>query len=379
MRILVSGIIGQYALGGLTLHYLQFVLGLKQLGHDVYYIEDNGAPPFNPLTQNVDIDYSFNLPHLSDVMQQHGLGDRWAFMHYEGEFYGLPKPRVEELYRTADLWLNISGATIPRDEHMQIPRRAFLDTDPGFQQMAIADGDPVTIDYVGAHNVTLTFGENIGKPTCLLPTDRFNWQPCRQPVILDLWEPRFTPDAEAFTTVTNWKAYAPKVFRGEEYGQKDIELRRFIDLPKHTSQKMELAICAFPDVVEMLEGHGWRVVDPVPVTSDIAAYRNYLAQSRAEWSVAKNIYVKTWSGWISERDINYLASGKPVLTQDTGLSENVPVGEGLLAFSTMEECVSGIDSINSDYAFHCRRARELAADCFGPEMTLKPMLERCQA
>jgi hypothetical protein len=379
MRILVSGIIGQYALAGLSVHYLQFVLGLRQLGHDVYYVEDNGAPPFNPVTQNVDIDYSYNLPHLQDLMTSVGLSERWAYMAYSGEFFGRSVDQVSDLYRTADLWINISGATVPRDEHLQIPRRAFLDTDPGFQQFAIASGDEVTIEYIAAHNVHLTFAENVGRPDCGIPTDRFDWQPCRQPVCLWLWPVSWTPEAEAFTTVTNWSAYKPIVFRGETYGQKEIELRRFLDLPCRTEQAMELAIVAVPEVKDLLRSHGWRLQDPLAVTRDVAAYREYIGGSRAEWGVAKNAYVKTRSGWISERDVNYLASGKPVLSQDTGFSGNVPVGEGLLSFSTMDECLEGIAAINGDYASHCRRARAIAEEHFSHEVVLPQMLERCMA
>jgi hypothetical protein len=379
MRIIVSGIIGQYALAGLSLHYAQIVLGLRELGHDVYYVEDNGAPPFNPLTQNVDVDYSHNLPHLRDLFAFLGLSDRWAYMDFEGGFQGMPAPAVREQFRTPHLRLKVSGATVTRDEHRQIPRRAFLDTDPGFQHFAIAVGDPVTIEYVAAHNVFLTFAENIGKPECRLPTDRFHWQPWRQPVCLSLWEPTAPIDGGAFTTVTNWSAYKPVEFRGETYGQKEIELRRFMDLPARTEQPMELALVAPEPVKALLRSHGWRLRDPQEVTLEVRDYQGYIGASRAEWSVAKNAYVKTWSGWISERDINYLAAGTPVLSQDTGFSENVPVGEGFLAFGTMAECLDGIRAINADYAFHCRRAREMAEEHFAARVVLPPLLERCMA
>ncbi|HEY3412716.1 MAG TPA: hypothetical protein VGM51_06630 [Armatimonadota bacterium] len=379
MRILVTGIIGQYPVAGVTLCYLQYVLGLRDLGHDVFYVEDNGTPPYNPVTQNVDIDYSYSLPYLAKAMESVGLGDRWAYMDYEHGFFGLPKPAVDELYRTADLWLNLSGATVLREEHMQIPRRAFVDTDPGFQQIAVAKGDADTIDFIGAHNVYLTYAENIGRPNCSVPGDHFAWQPCRQPVYLPLWTPDHRPDATTLTTVTNWSAYEPTEYNGETYGQKDIELRRFLDLPRRTSQPLELAIAAFEDVQALLREHGWIVTDPRDVTRDIPTFQEYIAQSRGEWSVAKNAYAKTWSGWVSERDANYLAAGKPVLSQDTGFSENIPATEGFVAFRTMEECLAGIEAINGDYAFHCRRAREIAEEYLSASVVLPPMLERCMA
>jgi hypothetical protein len=292
----VSGIIAQYAMAGLSLHYLQFVLGLLSLGHDVYYVEDNGAPPFSPVTQNVDIDYSYNLPHIRGLMDRYGLSDRWAYMHYKGGFFGLPSEKVRDLYRTADLWLNISGATYPREEHLGIPKRAYLDTDPAFMQITVATGDPDKTWGIHAHNVHLTFAENIGRPGCTVPDDGIRWQPCRQPVHLPLWEPAYTPHAEAFTTVTNYTAYKPLEFRGETYGQKDLEFRRFIDLPCRTPQTMEVALVAVEEVKAMFREHGWRLRDPVAVTKDVDSYQAYIAGSRAEWSVAKNAYVRTNSG-----------------------------------------------------------------------------------
>jgi hypothetical protein len=225
MRIIVTGIIGQYPVAGVTLCYLQWVLGLRDLGYDVFYVEDNASLPYNPVTQNVDTDYSYSLPYITKVMDSVGLIDRWAYMDYEEEFFGLPKAKVNELYRTADLYINLSGATYLRDEHMDIPRRAYVDTDPGFPQFAIADGDEDTIGLVGAHNVFLTYAENIGRPGCTVPTDRFDWHPCRQPAYIPLWTPDFRPDTTKFTTVTNWTAYEPMTCRAVPASQSNSPSR----------------------------------------------------------------------------------------------------------------------------------------------------------
>jgi hypothetical protein len=379
MRIVVSGVIGQYPVAGVTLCYLQYVLGFRKLGHDVYYIEDNGTCPYNPMTQNVDVDYSYSLPYFQRVMQDFDLSNRWSYMRYDYEYFGMSKRAVYETLRTADLYVNLSGATVLREEHMACPVRAFVDTDPAFLQFQIANGEQETIDFLAAHTLHFNYAENIGKPKCTIPTDHFNWQTARQPVYLDIWTPHENGTGTRFTTVTNWSAYAPIVFRNERYGQKDVEFRRFITLPERTSQEIELAIAIEGRPKELLVKHGWRVVDPRPRTKDIPTFQAYIAQSRAEFSLAKNAYRKTWSGWISERDINYLAAGRPVLTQDTGFSDFIPTGRGLVAFQTMEEILAGIEEINGNYADHCKAARRMAEDYFDSSRVLQDLLRKCGA
>lgn len=379
MRIVVTGIIGQYPVAGVTCCYLQWVLGFQKLGHEVYYIEDNGTCPYNPETQNVDVDYSYSLPYMRKVMSDFGLQDQWAYMTCDGEYFGMGRQQVLELYRSAELLVNLSGATVLRDEHMACRLRAFVDTDPGFQQFAAADGDQDTISFIAAHNIQFTYAENIGKPGCKVPEDHFDWKMCRQPAFLDMWQPVYTPRARLFTTVTNWSAYAPAVFRGETYGQKDIELKRFIGLPSHTIQPIELSIAVTGEPAQLLRSHGWRVRDPRPPTKDIETWRKYISKSRAEYSVAKNAYVKTWSGWFSERDANYLACGKPVLAQDTGFSEWLSARMGIVPFSTLEEAVEGIDRINSDYRAHCTAARKVAEEYLDSNTVLTEFLAKCGA
>jgi len=377
MRVVVSGIIGQYPVAGVTLCYLQYVLGLRKLGHDVYYIEDNGTCPYNPLTQNVDVDYSYSLPYLQHVMRDFNLSDRWAYADCNYQYFGMSRSAAHEILRTADLYVNLSGATVLREEHMACPVRALVDTDPGFLQFQVAMGEQETIDFLAGHTLHFSYAENIGKPNCKIPTDGFRWQPTRQPVYLDLWTPSFQSSGNYFTTVTNWSAYKPIVFRKERYGQKDVEFRRFIALPQRTKQVIELAIAVEGRPKQLLTKHGWRVVDPRPLTKDINAFQKYIASSRAEFSLAKNAYVKTWSGWVSERDINYLAAGRPVLTQDTGFSDFIPTGKGLLSFRRMEEILTGIEEINRHYMYHCKAARRVAEKYFDSSPVLQELLYKC--
>ncbi|MBI2842830.1 MAG: hypothetical protein HYX78_05465 [Armatimonadetes bacterium] len=375
MRIVVTGLIGQYPVAGMTAHYIQWVVGLRNLGHDVYYIEDNGACPYNPVTQSVDIDYSYSAPYLVNVMESFGLKDRWAYMTCDGDYYGLGGPTVRELLRTADLFVNISSATLPREEHLACPLRVHIDTDPAFLQFRMMEND--NPDFFNAHQIHFTYAENIGRPGCSIPTGKIDWQPCRQPVVLEMWPVVYSPRSRRFTTIANWNVYGGVTFRGETYGDKEVEIIRFIGLPPLVDQPLEFAIAATPDKKEMLKRHGWRVRDPRGPAKDLASYRNYIARSRAEFSLAKNAYVKTRSGWFSERSACYLGTGKPVLLQDTGFSDWLPVDKGVIPFSTIEEAVTGIERINRDYRLHCAAARRVAEEYFASGIVLGDFLRRC--
>ncbi|HYO50573.1 MAG TPA: glycosyltransferase family 1 protein, partial [Chloroflexia bacterium] len=217
----------------------------------------------------------------------------------------------------------------------------------------------------------------IGRPDCTVPTLGMDWLPTVPPVVPDLWQwAAPAPDA-SFTTIANWQAYGSVTYEGERYGQKDEEFMRFISLPRATSQKLELALSgASASVVEHLRASGWAVRDASrPVGTDLEAYRLYISHSRGEFSVAKNAYVKTCSGWFSDRSVCYLASGLPVVLQETGFSDWLPTGMGVLPFSTLEEAADCIRRVNADYAAHQRAARELAEEVFSHEVVLPRLLE----
>jgi hypothetical protein len=376
MRIIVMGLIGQYPLAGMTSYFLQYVLGFQRLGHDVYYLEDNGACPYDPRADSVTMDVSYTVRYLQRHFEAHGLGERWAYRDYNGNYYGLSAERVRELLRTADLLVNVSVANVLTEEHRQARRTVLIDTDPPFRQIALAQGDAGTRELLAAHDVLFTFAENIGGPGWRIPLNgRFQWHPTRQPVVLDLWEPVFDPRAEALTTVMNWTSYASVAFQEEEYGQKDVEFMRVLDLPRRVRQPLELALAHPAAPRELLLAHGWRLTDPLAVSRDLWSYRDYIARSRGEFSVAKNAYVRSWSGWFSERSTCYLALGKPVVTQDTGFSQVLPVGEGLLPWRTLEEAVAAIEALNADYERHCHAARAIAETCFDSNRVLTELLE----
>jgi hypothetical protein len=256
------------------------------------------------------------------------------------------------------------------------PRRVFLDTDPGFGQMWRELGQA---DVFAGHDAHATIGENIGHPECEIPTCGLDWITTRQPIVLAEW-PATPRRRDVFTTVASWRgAYDPVEYRGKRYGLRCHEFRRFFELPRLTGQEFELALDIHPadhEDREALERNGWRLVDPRAVAGDPWSYRRYIQDSMAEICVAKNMYVETKSGWFSDRSICYLASGKPVLHQDTGLRHLYPTGEGLILFSTLEEAAAGVEAIRSDYERHSRAARAIAEEYFDSDKVLGKLLEK---
>jgi hypothetical protein len=163
------------------------------------------------------------------------------------------------------------------------------------------------------------------------------------------------------------------------YGPKSDEFLKLIELPRKTSQPIELAMLISElevDDLPALRRNGWQIVNPHEVAGGRDGFRAYIQNSRAEFSVAKHGYVKTHSGWLSDRTVCYLASGRPALVQETGMSQHLPTGKGLVTFSTIDEALRGIASINADYPAHCAAARKLAEDKLSAPKVLHSILER---
>jgi len=411
MRIIVTGLVGQYAFGGVAWDYLQFVEGFRQLGHDVYYLEDTEMWPYDPIKNTVSDDCTYNVKYLGDVMDRFGLGDRWIYRNApDGSYHGRSETEVKEICATAEVFLNVSGCGWLRPEYLRIPKKIFLDSDPLFTQVALVSERQDVIDRIRAHNFHFTFAENINARDCRVPAAGFRWIPTRQPIVLEWWETatRSKPAAggqvdgalpetaemlrqsehdsknirDVFTTVMNWVSYKGCEYNGETWGQKDVEFMRFIDLPQKTRQKFEIAMGMGPGMkrpTELLQQKGWQIIEPSEHLPDPWKYRDYLRDSKGEWSVAKQGYVKSRSGWFSCRSACYLALGRPCVLQDTGWSAHYPTGHGLFAFRTMEEAIGGIDAINADYAAQSRAARQLAERMFDAREVLGQMLEQVGA
>ncbi len=371
MKILMAGIIARYPFGGVTWCSLMYLAGLRALGHEVFYLEDTGECVYDPVENTRATDPRYGTAYIRDALEPFGL-DRWTFVNYDGAYHGCSHDEVKRYCADADLFLNLSGGSwFWRDEYRRIPRKVFIDSDPAFTQLAIAKADRWYVEFFEGFDHLFTFGSNIGTPCSPVPTAPFTWHHTWQPVTLDDW-PVTGPPRDRFTSVMTWQIESFT----DVGGNKDQEFLKFLDLPARTPQRFELAVNG-PQA--MLRGFGWETVDAMKVSRTPPRYREFIQQSKAEFGVAKHTYVATHSGWFSDRTECYLASGRPALVQDTGWSRHLPAGEGLVAFSTVEEAVAGVARINADYARHARRAREIAAEYFDARRVLSALLDEAGA
>jgi hypothetical protein len=377
LRIIVTGQMAQYPLGGVTWFYLQYVLGLARLGHDVYYIEDSGQWPYSPQEQALPEDCSFNVNYLAAVMARYGLADKWAYCFpWQSQWFGLSEERRREVIASADLLVNVSGTLERPQEYRQVRRMAYLDTDPVFTQAKLARGQKDFRKDIDLHDAQFSYGEC---SSSLVPDTGHHWRPTRVPIVLSEWRTG-QPYRNVFTTIMNWTSHNSVVHDGRTYGQKDVEFKRFLDLPHRVAPSViELAIGpghGQRTPYDLLRYKGWKLVDPADVCPDLDSLRTYTESSMAEWSVAKNGYVVGQSGWFSERSARYLAAGRPVIVQDTGFSKIFPVGQGVVPFNDFEEAVDGIRRVESDYECHSRAARALAEEYFDSAKVLRCLVNQ---
>jgi hypothetical protein len=388
LRIVVTGLVGTFPVGGVAWDYFQYPIGLARLGHDVVYHEDTRIWPYHPIENKIVGTPSYSVDYIAQFFQTYApaLSDRWHYRHRGAESFGLSEAEFARFSHSADLFLNVS-ATNPRPPSVLGPRcvTAFLDTDPGFNQIGFSRPASWSTDAEWAATVKefrrydrfLTYAENIGSDDCLVPPLGVSWIRTRMPVVQALW--RNVPEVAAgapWTTVMTWTGFrGPLIHEGREYGSKDVEFSKIISLPRRTPYALKIALGGGSAPVQDLLQHGWSVVSGPEATRTPASYQAFIAGSRGEVSTAKNVYVAMKTGWFSCRTACYLAAGRPAVVQDTGFSKTVPVGKGLLAFETLEQACAAIDTVESDYRSHAVAARELAADQFDSDKVLTRMLE----
>lgn len=405
LRIIVTGLIAQHRfLGGVAWDYLNFVLGLARLGHDVYYLEDSGEWPYNfdgGASGNnwVAYDCTETLKYLAKVMESSGLADRWAY-HFpiSPQWFGLSESKRKDLIKSADILINVSGTLEHPENYREVRRLVYVDTDPVFTHIELAQGQTDLLKRVDAHDFHFSVGECLGES---VPSTGHDWRATKHPIVLSEWRSSVT-QRDVFTTVMNWASYKPLIYQGKTYGQKDVEFKRFLELPKKSSgAALEIALAKThhvrwetkdvelpPAVSALIRNHpewtphdllthtGWRVVDASEVCGDFHSYRKYIQSSKAEWSIAKNGYVRGRCGWFSGRSACYLAAGRPVVVQDTGFAPVLPVGEGILPFNTLEEAVVAIREVKNDYERHAKAARNIAEEYFDSDKVLTLLIDK---
>ncbi len=356
--------------GGAAWTRLSWILGLKKLGCEVYFVEQ--ATP------------AADVKFFQRVTRCFGLAGKSALISERdgrtmGRTSGPGAKDLIEIADAADLLVNISGHLTLDTLKPRFRRRVFIDLDPGYTQFWHAQG--LAADRLRDHHAYFTVGENIGTPVCDVPTGGIDWRPIRQPVVLDEWPvpPAATRQPPPrFTTVASWRGpYGRVTHNGRPFGLKAHEFRKFAALPTLTRHPFEIALDVDPadgrDVAS-LQQHAWTVVDANGVAGDPFAFRRYIQQSAAECSVAQGIYVETRSGWFSDRTVRYLASGKPALVQDTGFAHRYTTGLGLVPFRTLDEAARGAEGIMRDYDAHARAARTIAEDHFDSNTVLTGLL-----
>ena len=368
-KIVVLHLAVQYPFAGVVWQLLHHLVGFRQLGLDVYYIEDHRSHAYNPAIASVTSDPTENLKLVGGVLDRFGFGGKWAFLDsFREQFIGMSREQCAELIRDADAVVNLCGATEAREEHAQSRCLVYLETDPGVFQLEYKRKVPSAVALAKAHQLFFTYCANIGAPDCLLPASDLKWHPTRPPVLLDEWRPGVGPaEPLAFTTVGTWRNSGSDMeIRGETYyWSKHVNFRKVLDVAGRAGQPIEIStdLNSGPDYDQAIAG-GFTIKPVVPMSLDIDVYREYVSSSRGEFTVAKDIYVRPRTGWFSDRTVCYLAAGRPVVTQRTGFEKFVPVGEGLLGFDTPDEAVEAIGEINSDYRRHARAAREIAVEYF---------------
>lgn len=380
LKIVILGMMGRCPFGGQTWLYLNWLRGLHRLGHEVWYVEDDSVWPYDPKQNTISDNCEYAIKHIAKCMENIGMAKQWAFRLADRKdaCWGLSERQLNDLYKNCDVLLNIVGATDLREEHMAAPLRVYVECDPVTAELQLANGDEHTRTAFRNHQQIVTYGENYGAADCHVPLNGMQYKKTRQPIDLDLWPMVFDANARFFTTIGNYRQNGNDVkYNGETYyWSKHHEWQKFITLPAKVSQEFKLAM--MPDNAtdrEYLQSNGWGLEPPLSMSLDIfGAYPNYFQKSRGEFTVAKDQNVRLRSGWFSERDVCYLASGKPVIAQDTGFSNIFPTGEGLFGFTTIDEAISAIEIVNSDYPRHCKRAREIAEEFFEAEKVTKQLL-----
>jgi hypothetical protein len=366
-----------------TLHYLE---GFRRLGHTPYYVEAHGRTPSMFFTQMGEDGWSRAARFVANTMDQFGFADRWAYVAIDdgNRHFGLSAEELKRLYRSAELIINLHGSTVPLPDHVDSGRLVYLETDPVELQFELHEGNSDARAFVDSHGSFFSWALNYGKPDCRVPLPPgLCFHPSPAPVVLDLWNGDEDPrEGAPFTTVGNWRQpYRAVRLDGEAYHwSKHLEFLKFLDLPLRTTQPFELALSSYAEEDRsLLETNGWRIREALALSRDLGSYRRYLQSSRGEFTVAKDQNVRLRSGWFSERSAAYLAAGRPVITQDTGFGNYLPTGEGLFAFSTVDDILAAVDAVNADYPRHRRAALEIARAYFAHDVVLPKLVGQAGA
>lgn len=367
MRIVVSGMLaGEPNQGGAAWAVLQYLLGLRRLGHEVALVE-----PVDSLRPQ-------SLDYLRGVSERFGL-ERVALVAADGESAPLDREAVRQLAKDADLLLNVSGMLADEELLEAIPVRAYLDLDPFFNQVWQQQGAEMRFE---GHTHFVTVGLEMGEPGCEVPTLGHDWITSLPPVVLEEWQPAEAEPTLPFTTVGHWRSYGPIELGGRRFGMRAHSLRELIELPERCGAEFALALGIHPgdgEDIAALEANGWRLLDPAALAATPDSYRQLVRSSQAEIGIAKEGYVRSRSGWFSDRSACYLACGRPVVAQETGFSRHLPCGRGLLAFTDVDEAAAAVEEVRAHPQAHAEAARQIAEGYLDSDRVLGRLIEELSA
>lgn len=383
-RIVVSGIMFFNPVAGVVYQTLHYLLGLRRLGLDVSYIEDTNWWSLDPGTGTFSADPTASIALVEPILRRHGFSDRWAYrrVHAEDEprtCWGMTDAAVLDAYKGCDAWLNVTGSQTVWDDVALCRRRILIESDPISAQIDVANGRQPTIDHLDAHDTHFTFGETLMSSPGPIPLGPYDWQPTRQPVVVDLWSSDLAPRHRRFTTITSWHdENKDKEYQGHVYHwTKDAEFLRVLELAALRPGRLELAVTGEIDADRPhLEAAGWRLADALTVSSTADRYRQYIQHSWGEFTAAREQYTVPRTGWFSDRSACYLAAGRPVITQETGFSDVLPTGNGLYAWQSLDDIMASMDAIDCDPVAAQLGAREVAKEYFEAERVLEDLLCR---
>lgn len=387
--MIVSGYIATFPLAGLAWHYINYIEGLLELGHEVYYIEDLmdwSSNPIGPFGADPD-DYSHRF--LQSALSI--CGDTVPYAYHSarsGQWYGLASEDRDRILRSSDLMICVSAGAKFRPEEARPRCVIAVDTDPVYTQLRMAS-QPDYLEYYRTFDAIATFGVLIGNENSDIPTHGLKWIPTRQPVALQQWPFSVHPSPKRFTTLTGWSHRGGhQTYNGITYHcAKDQEWLRMLDLPRRAPWAMEIAVetkgsaqtwaLSMPYTTRhAFRGRGWILSEPLFPSLTSLAYKNFVRSSAGEFTVAKEQYTHFQSGWFSDRSAVFLATGRPVVTQETGFSRWLPTGEGLLTFTEINEAAEGLHAVASAYTKHARAARHIAEEFFDAKKVLSELLDR---
>ncbi|MEY5027088.1 MAG: hypothetical protein RLZZ244_2616 [Verrucomicrobiota bacterium] len=383
-KIIVMGFMAGCPIAGVVWQHIHYIVGLQRLGHEVYYIEDSARLPYDPVAYEVNEGYQYAASILDKLSREFGFEGRWAFCaRYlkKPEAAGLSLEKIRQLYKEADAILNVCGAQEMNEDLLQSERILYVESDPGVEQMRIDNDQGKIPEFIHQHHRLFTFGELVGSSQFPVPTHGLQWLPTRQPIVTDFWktDAPIRPNAR-FTSVANWNTSGRKdvVWRGSNYlWSKSLEFLKFVEAPTRAGESFELATeIQDAHALQKFESNRWVFTDPNPLSIDYNLYRQYLQTSKGEFTVAKDQYVRLLTGWFSDRTACYLACGRPAITQQTQFTQLYGGQKGLLAFESLDDIAAAVESINADYAGHCKAAYEIAAEYFEATKVLASLLDR---